>query len=89
VDFNHVWLGLLQAQKNMCLSGRALQRGQSLLAHAVLDKMGEDLSHLCDDIERHRLVDYQYGVWEQFIFESESSSPNAHTACHHGAMKGS
>jgi hypothetical protein len=76
-DFNHAWLGLLQAQKDMSLSGRALQRGQSLMSHDVLDKMGKELSRLCDGIERHGLVDYQYGVWEQFIFESEFSGPTS------------
>jgi hypothetical protein len=29
--------------------------------------MGEELVRLCDGIERHGLVDYQYGVWEDQI----------------------
>lgn len=74
-DFNHAWLGLLQAQKDLSLSGRALQRGQSLMPYDALEKLGKELSRLCDGIERHGLVDYHYGVWEQFIFESMSPNP--------------
>ncbi|KAK7570727.1 hypothetical protein V3481_019269 [Fusarium oxysporum f. sp. vasinfectum] len=29
--------------------------------------MGNELVRLCDGIERHGLVDYQYGVWEDQI----------------------
>lgn len=50
------------------------------MPHDVLDKMGKELSRLCDGIERHGLVDYQYGVWEQFIFDSESAVPSYPTS---------
>lgn len=29
--------------------------------------MGDELIRLCDGIERHGLVDYQFGVWEDEI----------------------
>ena len=29
--------------------------------------MGNEIIRLCDGIERHGLVDYQYGVWEDQI----------------------
>jgi hypothetical protein len=32
--------------------------------------MGKDLVRLCDNVERHGLVDYQYGVWEEQIIDS-------------------
>lgn len=33
----------------------------------MIKKMGNELIRLCDGIERHGLVDYQYGVWEDQI----------------------
>lgn len=39
----------------------------SLLSKDDLEKMGKELVRLCDGIERHGLVDYQYGVWEEQI----------------------
>ena len=53
----------------------ALQRAQSLVPQDGLQKMGKDLVRLCDSIERHGLVDYQYGVWEEQIIDSTSLSP--------------
>ncbi|KAI0144803.1 hypothetical protein BJ166DRAFT_596882 [Pestalotiopsis sp. NC0098] len=68
-DFNHAWLALFQKQKDMVESGIAPQRGQTLISKEGLEKMGKDLTRLCDGIERHGLVDYEYGVWEQHIVE--------------------
>ena len=66
-DFNNAWLGILQRQKEMMESSLALQRGQSVISKDGLLKMGKELIRLCDSIERHGLVDYQYGVWEEQI----------------------
>lgn len=66
-DFNHAWLAMLQAQKDLMSSGR--QR-QSLISQEGLEKLGNELVRLCDSIERHGLVDYQYGVWEEQIMDS-------------------
>ncbi|KAI1138921.1 hypothetical protein F5Y05DRAFT_355347 [Hypoxylon sp. FL0543] len=66
-DFNHAWLSLFQKQKDMMESGLQLQRGQSLISEERLRKMGEEIVRLCDGIDRHGLVDYQYGVWEENI----------------------
>jgi hypothetical protein len=33
----------------------------------MIKKLGNELIRLCDGIERHGLVDYQYGVWEDQI----------------------
>lgn len=54
-------------------SGSTLQRGQSVISEEGLKKMGKDLIYLCDGLERHGLVDYEYGVWEELI---EQSRPN-------------
>lgn len=51
-----------------------LGRGQSLITEDNVQKMGDELIRLCDTIERHGLVDYHYGVWEQQIVESEYTS---------------
>ncbi|KAK8029407.1 hypothetical protein PG993_010698 [Apiospora rasikravindrae] len=68
-DFNHAWLALLQKQKDMVGSGIALQDGQTLVSKESLKKMGKEMVRLCDETERHGLVDYEYGVWEELIIE--------------------
>lgn len=70
-DFNHAWLGIFQAQKDLMEGGMQLGRNQTLITEENLKKMGDDLIRLCDQIERHGLVDYQYGVWEEQIEESK------------------
>lgn len=68
-DFNYAWLALCQKQKDMLESNSPLQRGQSLIAKEQLNKMGDDLVRLCNAIERHGLVDYECGVWEEQIID--------------------
>ena len=46
------------------------QRPSGLVTLENLEKMGTELVALCDGIERHGLVDYQYGVWEEKILQS-------------------
>lgn len=69
-DFNHAWLSLFQKQKDMMESGVPLQRGQTLISEDGLRKMGKEIVRLCDGIDRHGLVDYEYGVWEEPIIAS-------------------
>ncbi|KEZ39633.1 hypothetical protein SAPIO_CDS9561 [Scedosporium apiospermum] len=66
-NFNHAWLGLFQKQKDMTESEQKPRGADSLLSKDDLEKMGKELVRLCDGIERHGLVDYQYGVWEEQI----------------------
>ncbi|PHH80317.1 hypothetical protein CDD82_1845 [Ophiocordyceps australis] len=66
-DFNHAWLALGFQQKKLMESGQKLSRSQSLLSEDTIKKMGDEIIRLCDGIERHGLVDYQYGVWEEEI----------------------
>lgn len=54
----------------MVLSGRSPQRSQNLISEEGLERMGKELIRLCDGIERHGLVDYHYGVWEERILDS-------------------
>jgi hypothetical protein len=74
-DFNHAWLAMLQAQKDMMESGQQTQRSQSLIPQEGLERMGKELVRLCDSIERHGLVDYEYGVWEEQIIAGTSLRP--------------
>lgn len=37
----------------------------------MLERMGDEVVRLCDTMERHGLVDYQMGVWEEEIISSE------------------
>lgn len=75
-DFNHAWLAMFQRQKEILEAGQQLQRSQTLIPQEGLEKMGKELVRLCDHIERHGLVDYQYGVWEEQIIESMLLIPN-------------
>ena len=59
----------------MAESGVTPQRGQTLVSEEGLKKMGKELVRLCDGIERHGLVDYEYGVWEEAIVESRQPTP--------------
>ena len=44
---------------------------QYLLEKEFLERMGRELVRLCDLMERHGLVDYQMGVWEEEIISSK------------------
>lgn len=44
---------------------------QSLISEESLENMGSELVRLCDDMEKHGLVDYQIGVWEEEIISSK------------------
>ncbi|KAK2601933.1 hypothetical protein QQS21_004524 [Conoideocrella luteorostrata] len=84
-DFNHAWLALSFQQKELMASGQSVSRSQRLMSEDTVKKMGDELIRLCDGIERHGLVDYQYGVWEEQIeavledcldlFDNEEDTP--------------
>ena len=48
-------------------SGQPPPPPQSILQIDFLERMGRELVRLCDGMERHGLVDYQMGVWEEEI----------------------
>lgn len=73
-DFNHAWLALFQKQKDIVEAGQ-LQPAQNILHAQLISNMGNELVRLCDGIERHGLVDYQYGVWEEQIIKSRHPFP--------------
>lgn len=75
-EFNTCWLAVLQRQKDdtqeMLNSGQPPNPPQSILQLEVLERMGTELVRLCDSMEKHGLVDYQMGVWEEEILSSKS-----------------
>lgn len=74
--FNHAWLALFQRQKDMTQdflnSGDAPRPPQNLLTKEDLWNMSQELVKLVDKLEGSGLIDYQLGVWEERIIESES-----------------
>ncbi|RDA95689.1 hypothetical protein CP533_1112 [Ophiocordyceps camponoti-saundersi (nom. inval.)] len=66
-DFNHAWLALGFQQKQLMQTSQQVSRAQTLMSESTIKKMGDELVRLCDGVERHGLVDYQYGVWEEQI----------------------
>lgn len=75
-DFNHAWLALGQKQVDLMQSGQQQSRSQRLLSQDTIEKLGNEVVRLCDGLERHGLVDYQYGVWEEQIVASQSNPHN-------------
>lgn len=69
-QFNTAWLSIFQKQKDMLESGQRIQPPQSLISPAFIGKMAKDLIRMCDLLEKHGLVDYQYGVEEERIISS-------------------
>jgi hypothetical protein len=73
-QFNTAWLAVLQRQKDLTeeilQTGMTPRQPHSLISADFLDRMAKELIRLCDNIEKHGLVDYQYGVWEERIIGS-------------------
>ena len=74
-EFNNCWLGLFQKQfdmvESMQTSGQRPQAPQSVIEYDQIEKMGSKLVKNCDNMEKHGLVDYQMGVWEEEITASK------------------
>ncbi|KAF1811453.1 hypothetical protein P152DRAFT_399204 [Eremomyces bilateralis CBS 781.70] len=72
-EFNSCWLATLQRQKDLTIevsrNPDILRPPISLLEHDYMETMGKELVRLCDAVEKHGLVDYQLGVWEEDIVE--------------------
>ncbi|CZR58910.1 uncharacterized protein PAC_08802 [Phialocephala subalpina] len=66
-EFNTAWLSIFQKQKDMLETGQRIQHPQSLMTQDFINKMAKDLIRMCDAVEKHGLVDYQYGVAEEQI----------------------
>jgi len=68
---------MLQKQKEMVAESMANRQDpqppQSTVDYNMLEKMGTQLVKNCDNMEKHGLVDYQMGVWEEEIIASKST----------------
>ncbi|KAI9653990.1 MAG: hypothetical protein M1821_006851 [Bathelium mastoideum] len=77
-EFNKCWLAVLQRQKEMTLAlnntGQAPQPPESMIEHSFMERMGRDLVRFCDNLEKHGLVDYQMGIWEEEITSCKATS---------------
>jgi len=70
-EFNNCWLAMLQRQRELTAemidTGQRPHPPQSILEADQMENMGKELVRLCDIMEKHGLVDYQMGVWEEEI----------------------
>ena len=57
----------------MIQNGQALHDPQSIISTQGLEQLARELVRLCDDVEKHGLVDYQMGVAEENIMDRECS----------------
>lgn len=73
-EFNTAWLKVLERQKELLQglrSGMPLVPPMTLLRADDLEKMGDGIVRWCNGLEKHGLVDYEMGVWEEEIVECE------------------
>lgn len=49
-----------------------MHESQSLMSVQSLEDLARELVRLCDNVEKHGLVDYQMGVAEEDIMDRES-----------------
>ncbi|KAF7957581.1 hypothetical protein EAE96_003155 [Botrytis aclada] len=68
-EFNAAWLSIFTRQHDFLESGQRKQEHQTLMSLDFLNKMGTNLTRLCDSVEKYGLVDYQYGVGESQIID--------------------
>jgi len=77
--FNYCWLTALHSQHKttqiMIQTGQQLPPGQSIMDSDDLETLGQEIVKLCDSIDKTGLVDYQMGVAEERIVDSEYSQP--------------
>lgn len=75
-EFNAAWLATLQRQLDMTreiLRANVQPRDpQGIMSVQSLEHLGNELSRLCDVVEKHGLVDYEMGVEEDAIMDCES-----------------
>lgn len=55
--------------------GHRILPPQNLMTQDFINKMAKDLIRMCDAVEKHGLVDYQYGVAEEQIITSRHWQP--------------
>ena len=79
-EFNICWLSVLAKEKDLIheiMAGHQIQAPRGIIREETLQRMGTELIRLCDTMERHGLVDYQMGVWEEEILDCESNQTSS------------
>lgn len=66
--------------EDMINTGQRPQPPQSLIDGPTLQKMGDHITENCNKLEKHGLVDYEMGVWEEEIIASECISMSVYSA---------
>lgn len=72
-EFNRSWLVSLQRQLDLTQqvmhNNQPLEGNQSIMDAQTLERLSSELVRLCDNVEKHGLVDYQMGVAEEETME--------------------
>jgi len=68
-EFNTAWLAIFQKQIDL-VNDSTPRNHPNLMPLELINKMANDLIRMCDSIDSHGLVDYQYGVAEEQILDS-------------------
>jgi hypothetical protein len=62
----------------MLESGQQIHYPETLMTQDFINKIAKDLIRMCDAVEKHGLVDYQYGFAEEQIIMSKFFLKNVH-----------
>ena len=68
-ELNTAWQAIFQKQIDL-INDNTPRNHPNLMPIELINKMATDLIRLCDTIDSHGLVDYQYGVAEEQIMDS-------------------
>lgn len=69
-NFNNCFMAALQKQKDLLKarqSGQQLNPSHHLIDERRLSDMGDRIVSLCNGVEKHGMVDYELGIWEEEI----------------------
>jgi len=72
-NFNNCFMAALQKQKDLLKarqSGQQLNPSHHLIDERRLSDMGDRIVSLCNGVEKHGMVDYELGIWEEEIISS-------------------
>lgn len=69
-DFNAAWLAIFQKQMDTLKdSGQGMRHPYNLMNREYISIMATELMSVCDGIVKYGLIDYEYGVWEDWIIQ--------------------
>lgn len=69
-ELNHAWEALGQKQRAITETAlRTQQQPTDYLTSKTIQDLVDKLVQFCDAIEKHGLVDYEMGIWEEQIVD--------------------